>query len=117
LRLRTNYPLVCRETPDFSFAGGWFSVVDRALARLETIAGREVAAGQEPFLVSRVYEKVGTLRVDTTSSRPDVEAIVLAAENESEKVCEKCGQPGALRDDREWLAVLCDAHAGSGEKS
>jgi len=27
---------------------------------------------------------------------------------ESETICEKCGQPGKLREELEWISTLCD---------
>lgn len=34
--------------------------------------------------------------------------LVYAAEEKSRVICEECGEPGRLRDERFWLRTLCD---------
>lgn len=40
--------------------------------------------------------------------RHEIAQIVMKYEKKSAAVCEKCGKPGTLRDDLQWIHTLCD---------
>ena len=67
--------------------------------------------------MTNFYEKYGSLRVDYDTSGLGAEDSAvfdkaeILAESRSYRLCETCGQPGHLRDDRGWLFVACDAHS------
>ncbi|MEE6166333.1 MULTISPECIES: hypothetical protein [unclassified Mycolicibacterium] len=75
------------------------------------------------YIVHQIKEKFGTLRYyyywpssDTASLEvlAAMDAITGEAERESATTCERCGQPGILRQTRQiWVKTLCDSCAGS----
>ncbi|QFG24493.1 TraR/DksA family transcriptional regulator [Actinomadura sp. WMMB 499] len=117
-----------KQIPDhLDFVGsGWHPL----LQKLHT----ELLAVSPTYSVQQVKEKYGTLRVylltgmlrhlekgnsdwpdSDQAARYEVEddaarALVRAAEQESARTCESCGNPGVLRE-RAWLKTLCDACA------
>ncbi|KQX40372.1 hypothetical protein ASD04_07010 [Devosia sp. Root436] len=84
--------------------GGW---VDLVLAFSEHLA--EIA----PLVwVEDSKEKYGGMRVDLTGDlTEEAQALAEVYESLSEHVCQDCGEPGRLREDRAWYATLCDRHA------
>jgi hypothetical protein len=49
-------------------------------------------------------------RIDVVPYDEEAEAIVEAAENESETICDVCGAPGSVRG-QHWISTRCDIHA------
>lgn len=58
--------------------------------------------------VQQVKEKYGTLRFYVSSAPEWYFDLIDHYEEESSKICERCGKPGKLRDDRYWILTLCD---------
>lgn len=92
---------------DYSGVGpGWHQIVLDLDKKL-----REVVPG---FQWAQVKEKFGGLRaytfVEGASEKIIRQVLDLtdAAEAQAWKTCERCGQPGRLREDRSWLLTLCD---------
>ena len=87
---------------------GWAGILTDLRADLERI---------DPGLVVRqVKQKAGTLEVWAEASDPAladaVHARIAAAEAESARTCERCAQPGKVRQRADgWWQALCDAHA------
>lgn len=81
---------------------GWRALVTRAVAAVTAAGGT----------VTQVKEKFGTLRVYYYG--PDVPAVD-AAERESGRVCEACGEPGRMRKRGGWLMTRCDRCYTEGE--
>lgn len=88
-----------------SVSDGWKDLV------LETDA---LLAHIDPdYKISQIKEKFGLLRYyfQTEASGMDLKvmyAITSNAESRSSFVCELCGKFGMLRDDRNWIRVLCN---------
>ena len=78
---------------------GWFSVLDRLVEDL-------IAMGWDRR-VRLVKEKYGTLSIFIESDLRMWKRID-QAELESETVCETCGAPGRLPEERRWMLTLCD---------
>jgi hypothetical protein len=113
-----DLPPALREPVDHryrNFAGrGWWPLLEEMHERLLTI--------DPPYRLCQVKEKWGVLRVYVEDKhyvdRPDVldqiKAVVGEAVGESAVTCERCGEPGRLRNDEEWLSqrhyllTLCD---------
>jgi ribosomal protein L37AE/L43A len=55
----------------------------------------------------QVKSKFGGLRFYMTHSTDKMEDLIRKAERRSETICEKCGQPGKMRDGG-WIWTLCD---------
>lgn len=68
------------------------------------------------YRIDQIKEKFGTLRAYLSYETDDpvlgeaADEAVSRAERRSGVTCERCGGPGALRDDG-WLLTLCDEHA------
>lgn len=61
--------------------------------------------------VYQVKEKFGGLRFYIGTGSAAISARIDAAEEESFKTCEDCGEPGTLHTERNWLRTLCSACA------
>jgi hypothetical protein len=95
-----------------NFAGrGWWPILKGMHERLLLIDSN--------YRLSQVKEKWGVLRIypddEHYAERPhlldQIEAVIADAVRESALTCERCGEPGRLRNDEEWLSqrhYLCD---------
>ncbi len=92
----------------FSCGDGWFEIIDRLSAKLV----------EDPYLVvGQLKEKMGRLRVYLHSAEgtppPDpaldarLDVAMEAAEEESKRTCELCGQPGVSLNPQNWVGVRC----------
>lgn len=106
--LRKKY----RDQFDPTFAGfecgpGWTSIMDHVLFILHT--------ARSPARIYRVKEKIGSLRIRTTTPlEPLVHDMVLAAELRSEEVCEICGARGRIYRAGGWVRTRCETHVEDG---
>lgn len=98
-RLRDELGLAC----PVSFGPGWTDLVRRSV-----LAIRQADPGAR---IAWIEAKYGSLRIELLEATAEAEELALAAETESEGICEVCGRPGRLRDDRTWISTLCDEHA------
>lgn len=90
---------------------GWYPLVRQLDEALRSIApDYEAAQVKEKFGTLRFY--VHTFDLDEDAQK-QFEQLITAAEDESARTCESCGQPGRLRNDRRWLKTLCDEHAAA----
>lgn len=60
--------------------------------------------------IMQIKEKYGGLRFYVDATNDALFDAIDAAEEESLRVCEVCGDTGRLREDLSWLKTLCDAH-------
>jgi hypothetical protein len=82
---------------------GWQSLYDDLV---------EHFAGIEPQpLVSQAKEKLGGLRVYLERPHLAAQELIHAAMAASERTCQRCGQPGRLRNLDGYMATLCEDHA------
>jgi len=99
-----------RMADGFCHGDGWFEILWRlceALAPL--VAAAEKQTGR-PFEVLQVKEKLGGLRFYVNHRTDAICERITAAELESMRTCEVCGQPGTRRMGN-WIRTLCDEHA------
>lgn len=87
---------------------GWTALIDQFLADVQDVAGIDGI---------RAESKHGLLRLEAVlptgaspADRRTLEKAELLAEHRSQRVCEKCGKPGRLREGA-WLEVACDTHS------
>jgi hypothetical protein len=102
--LRARYPDQVRCTP--ICADGWRPIIESAVDLI-------VAAAPMARIVE-MKEKFGTLRIyceTPPAVTAAVDRIVAAAEEQSGRTCEICGNAGVLYDVADWLATRCVAHA------
>jgi len=91
---------------------GWFDLLDRLMARINThLEEKYAAVGRDeyPFRVGQIKEKYGTLRFYVFGADDAIYRMIHEAEMESGKICEQCGKPGFLHTTRGgyWLKTLC----------
>lgn len=97
-----RYPDIFRQRDDisptscmyrgFECADGWFDLIDQLCIQLtEKMATGEIP----PIVATQVKEKLGTLRFRTLGIGNEIsQALIRAAEDESERICEVCGNTG-----------------------
>jgi len=82
---------------------GWWPLLDDVSAKVKAL---------DPDVRLSFKEKYGTCQIDyITESTEHVDEIFRLtdeAEEVSKTICEFCGQPGQLRENRSWLQTLCD---------
>jgi hypothetical protein len=84
---------------------GWFDLLDRASAKLEALI--QALPEQDRPRASQVKQKWGGLRLYMTWSTDEMDAVIQEAEAEADRTCERCGQPGVLRQGG-WIVTVCD---------
>ena len=95
----------------FEHGDGWFGILWRLCEDLEPLAEGLEGEGSPPFEVVRVREEGGGLRVYANGGTDAICERIEAAQEESLRTCEVCGQPGLRRRNR-WVRIRCDEHAG-----
>lgn len=88
-----------------SVGAGWSGLID------ELFAFRDAHCPKARFV--QVKEKFGALVAYIEGPRECFDRLsdfVDEVERRSEKICERCGSPGVLREGG-WIRTLCDAHA------
>lgn len=91
----------------FECGDGWYDIIDRLCAKLMELS-KEVDPPHVPHAV-QVKEKYGTLRFYIDRGTDAQFDACDEAEDESEKVCEVCGEPGEIRGGG-WYYTACDKH-------
>jgi hypothetical protein len=89
---------------------GWYDLIE-CLAAVMTF--RKIHNSDENnFRIAQIKEKFGGLRVYLSGKASDhVRGAIHMACQMSSRICEVCGQPGELREDKPWIRTLCDTHA------
>lgn len=109
----TIYPTVPR--CGFDCPRGWLGIVERLSLAIEVM----VKDWPDPPTVIQVKEKFGGLRFYMSQYPAAVEALILQAESESFRTCERCGNPGQRNrrapGSKWWIRTLCDEHAAPPE--
>ena len=60
------------------------------------------------IMITQVKEKFGGLRFYIGGASAEILDEIEKAENESYKICERCGEPGKPKADPYWIQTLCD---------
>ena len=95
---------------------GWKGIISDALGAIEDNILRLKKIGVEddalPY-VTQIKEKCGGLRIYMSGYTEIADRAIEKGEQESFTVCEICGAPGTLRENRyHYLKTLCDKCAG-----
>ena len=77
---------------------GWKKLYEPLVKATEASGGK----------VLQIKEKFGALRFYTQGNPEWLKDLITQIEFFSEHVCEYCGKPGKLRNDRLWLKTLCE---------
>ena len=94
----------------FVHGDGWFAIVWRLCEDLEPLVTEVEKATGQWFEVTQVKEKFGGLRFYVNHRTDAIWKRIEAAETESLRTCEVCGQPGKGREG-DWILTVCDEHA------
>jgi len=87
----------------FECGDGWFKIIDQLSADITLLDEKN---GTTTIAV-QVKEKFGALRFYVEFGSDAVYDLIDAAEEESLKTCEMCGEPGELRGVG-WVSTMCD---------
>lgn len=91
---------------------GWWELLDQQFARMREI---------DPEVEVDVKEKYGMARVNLTTEKDgafeSLHKIALETEEQSGRICEICGQPGKVVNQRGWLSTFCDRCAALDDKA
>jgi hypothetical protein len=98
-----------RMADGFAHGDGWFNIDWKLCEDLEPLIEEAEKVTGHPFEVLQVKQKLGGLRVYVNHSTKVIRNRIEAAQLESLRTCEVCGQPGKLRDD--CIRTVCDKHA------
>ena len=105
-KLTADFPLLYAGEGVFSFEckDGWYDIIRELSEKLEHL-NRTTGLS---CVASQVKEKFGTLRFYCTDEdAPPALVLIQSAMNKSAVTCERCGEPGNLREGG-WLKTLCD---------
>jgi hypothetical protein len=106
-KLYQGYNLPMTETCmcwGFDTGEGWFRLIDQLSADITALDEKN---GSTTIAV-QVKEKFGGLRFYIQSGSDAAYDLIDAAEEESLKTCETCGEPGTTRGGG-WISTLCDS--------
>lgn len=93
----------------FSCKDGWFDLIDTLCGQLQFWTDNN---GAPQVVAKQVKEKFGTLRFYYSGGNEVTFGMVVMAQSMSARICEVCGAPGALEDNKGWYRVSCPAHSG-----
>ncbi len=127
LLLKRRYPLLYIEydNPDFTIRNscmawgfecgdGWFDLLDRLSAKIEARLNELLKSGTEVEnlpVALQVKEKFGGLRFYTRYHDDEIENLINEAEDESYRICMKCGSEGHPNE-QGWVSTLCEQCRG-----
>jgi len=99
---RSIYPI----SFGFECGDGWFDLINNLITKIDELdVNNEVR-------IFQIKEKFGGLRVYIDGPGTDeIYDLIEKAENESYKICEKCGNPGKPNK-KGWISTLCDECRG-----
>lgn len=83
----------------FEVGAGWSDII------LEL--HNKIISKYPDYSIAQVKEKFGTLRYYTEGTGEDVWDWVWEAEEKSQGICEECGRPGEILQNRNWIRTLC----------
>jgi hypothetical protein len=90
---------------------GWREVLARLLERLEMAIAAQPVGERDRFRVLQIKEKYGRLTAYLASEgKPEMEAALEAATDESAVTCEVCGAAGRLAKRETWWSTRCGVH-------
>jgi hypothetical protein len=89
----------------------WMGHVGPGWHQILTQLHEDIMAIDPGYKVLQIKEKFGGGRFYLQSEHLDVAPLVRAAEDESRRTCEGCGEPGFIRNRRNsrWMQCLCDS--------
>lgn len=92
----------------FECDDGWFDLIESLCYSIQWAIEND---GMPPVKIRQIKEKFGSLRFHYSGGNESTRGMKAMAENMSVRICEKCGAPGILREERPYKLTLCDRHA------
>ena len=103
----------------FGVKDGWFDLVDKLCADIQTRIDTEKKKNPkyEQVRVVQVKEKLGGLRFYTDGADEKISNMIHKAEKESYQICEFCGKKGKLSNALIWFKTLCESCKKKGRRT
>jgi hypothetical protein len=99
-----------------SCGDGWYPLINHLSAELESMI-LDISEGQRAdYCAEQVKEKFGTLCFYMTKYTINMANAILIMEAKSRTICEFCGAPGKINNERPWVRTLCDECAEARKK-
>ena len=91
----------------YSCGAGWYELLRALFTEITQVYTEANKTLDVQF--KQIKEKYGTLRIYYISKLP-IDHLILKYRELSESVCERCGQPGSIREEgnEPWLLIRCD---------
>jgi len=109
--LKQNYISDLYGAFGFECGDGWYELLQEMCVEIaKAYTNQSVEIDFKPL---QIKEKYGTLRVYFATSEEmykPIQKIIDKYKKKSETICEECGQLGMMRNDLNWIRVLCDTH-------
>ena len=112
-QLREEFPRVFRQLRNFECDDGWYQLVRKLAAHAEELArdaGLDPESDTWPH-AAQVKEKFGGLRFYLEGGTPEIHGkffdMMMAVEQESRTVCERCGALGQVMNDGGYIHTSC----------
>lgn len=86
---------------------GWWDIIRDLSAKLEAEILKQPEEERQYYKATQIKEKFGGLRWYMSSSTDEMNKLISAAEDQSYKTCEECGQAGEAKGPG-WILTLCD---------
>lgn len=94
----------------FDCDDGWRDVIDTLCGRIDAyVKEKQKVSPKFSVVATQVKEKFGTLRFYIYGGDDAIYDMIDAAEHQSGRTCEVCGDPGELHGPS-WLKTLCEKH-------
>ncbi len=108
-QIMKEFPDMFRQSLGFDCGDGWIDCICETIRKI-----REIAPGT---WINQIKEKFGSLRFDATTSMSDsgesrnkVNRLIERLQDQCDKICEFCGEPGELRNVGGWDKTSCLRH-------
>ena len=111
-KLWDNYPEIFPKHESgwcisFECNDGWYNHINALCATIMLFCKDH---GDTVPVVTQVKEKYGTLRFYVMYASIEMYDLIERFEQESQYICEVCGDRGKVRNEGGWYTCLCDRH-------
>lgn len=109
--LKQEYTFI--KDTNFQINEGWIELIYKVCKQIQALINNY----NEKFeiRITQIKQRFGTLRIRYTLNsdiskelKLIINSIIQKAENDSNNICEKCGEFGKLRNDSFWIHTYCD---------
>lgn len=108
--LVSRFPSLYHPNFGFECGDGWYHLLLDLSQKLEEEILKHPKDSRGNYQATQVKEKFAGLRFYMSSSTNEMENIIANAEDQAEKTCEVCGNPGKVETGRHWLKTRCVDH-------